>query len=85
MMQEIHEYVYRFTKSKQHWHHYIFLHISPITLHNINTQRRKDFRHEKHIKLNLTSMITLTVKHCIFSGQLVSSAAPWFDSTASEM
>lgn len=27
----------------------------------------------------------LTVKHCIFSGRVVSGAAPWFDSTASEM
>lgn len=30
-------------------------------------------------------LIVLTVKHCIFSGRLVSGAAPWFDSTASEM
>lgn len=30
-------------------------------------------------------MIVLTVKHCIFSERLVSGAAPWFDSTASEM
>lgn len=38
--------------------------------------------HTQQVKKNL---IILTVKHCIFSGRLVSGAAPWFDSTASEM
>lgn len=28
--------------------------------------------------------VVLTVRHCIISGWLVSGAAPWFDSTASE-
>lgn len=38
--------------------------------------------HRERVRKDL---IVLTVKHCIFSGRLLSGAAPWFDSTASEM
>lgn len=76
-------------------HIYIYLH-TLFDLQNIYlapTHRAKKDGNTSMIKLYMHTsreskqkgLIILTVKHCIFSGRLVSGAAPWFDSTASEM
>lgn len=53
--------------------------------YQVTRQKHKVYICNTYNSKEIKCFVTLTVRHCIISERLVSVAAPWFDSTASEM